>query len=1006
MTMRQSGTVLTFLLGVAMVPVLPSRAADYRGAAAVLQPFTSPTAAEGPAAALLLGRDLAAFRKTAGSLPPEEAARGWLALAERYAKPGVPNVPFNGRQLEFSQVLACLPPPASWESLSLLILNKHPANQKTTAGTTWRFIAHLLAGDTAAQTADAVVLETQLARAKPGLRAVFTPYLAQLADLVARQSNDPKRILRAAELHLAQQNPNQPEQNFELPDLVTLIGPSRAEAFVRRALLTCRGEISVPVGDATRRLARNTAVELVAALKAPQWGLAQSLDGAALYTALNRRFPEGKPRPPAPGEGFEMTPRKTAAFYYMLGLAGAGKTQAAQALLPQFAAAPGFPWFPEAPFETLKETGRGKALINFLHAALSARPALPLWPEYVQSSAEEGRTAELIDLLKAILDRKGVEPGVATRLRETLLEAYLNTGQLPEGVTVLRELLRPDTQAPEGSPGGEAVTWAVRMARIGQASQRREWIAEGVAAARKAALADAEQGSDTAAPLVLLLLDLGRGPEAEALLSELLVHSAALAAAAGGVNAGSTSSCLTELLGVYHRAGRAADVLTLLDQAPGWGARDVSEISTQQDARETPLAYMAAAALAATGKKSDAIRMLESVLLLHGDYDPAYELAAQLEGEALFPLLERLRARDPFEERPLIWKAYVLFRAGRLDEAEKLARAALAIDPSDCDQPSGRRMRAYLVLADIRAAQGDPVQAKGYRERVRAIRLAEEADQLLETGLVQRAMQLYQEGLTLFPDAYCIHARLAEQLAMRGKEREAEPHFRKAYELMPQSLGGAESFCPGYEHLFRGQRQRKLAEQVFTQLAAQNPDNPRVHSLLGLVCELQNRFPDAVRHYRRAAALDPDYLAAWQRLHLLGQRLQLSPADRAAPTANLVRLDPAGRHGEIDLLDATDLRELWKAGQAAEQFQPAAGPLYRLAASAQAQDELERDHPEIMMQALQRAAMLRMQRGMGGLLLSEGGPAPSPAERVAQHRLLALAGQILDLEKQLDRGEQ
>ena len=93
------------------------------------------------------------------------------------------------------------------------------------------------------------------------------------------------------------------------------------------------------------------------------------------------------------------------------------------------------------------------------------------------------------------------------------------------------------------------------------------------------------------------------------------------------------------------------------------------------------------------------------------------------------PFLETLFKRDPFEERPLIWKAYVLQHAGRLEEAEEAARAAIAIDPSDGEMKHGRRMRVYAVLADIREARGDKEQARFFRGVIQAIRMSENGHQ-------------------------------------------------------------------------------------------------------------------------------------------------------------------------------------------------------------------------------------------------------------------------------------
>ena len=106
---------------------------------------------------------------------------------------------------------------------------------------------------------------------------------------------------------------------------------------------------------------------------------------------------------------------------------------------------------------------------------------------------------------------------------------------------------------------------------------------------------------------------------------------------------------------------------------------------------------VAASALAATDHKAEARAILNAYLDRSGGYDPAYQLLISLGDDNLFPRLDELFRRDQFEERPLIWKAELLRRAGKLDEAERIARQAIAIDPSDGEEPHGDRMRVCAL---------------------------------------------------------------------------------------------------------------------------------------------------------------------------------------------------------------------------------------------------------------------------------------------------------------------
>ena len=177
-----------------------------------------------------------------------------------------------------------------------------------------------------------------------------------------------------------------------------------------------------------------------------------------------------------------------------------------------------------------------------------------------------------------------------------------------------------------------------------------------------------------------------------------------------------------------------------------------------------PIATTAASALFRVGRTDEARRITHDLLEQTPEDDRVYEILLGINGDDVLSRLDRVFAEDPFQERPLIWKSQYLFKSGRLEEAEKVARQAIAIDPSDGEQGKGDRMRIYSVLADIREARGDAKEAGILRGAVRAIRLSERADDFFATGLLTRAVALYQESLPLFTDAYCIQSRLAVQL--------------------------------------------------------------------------------------------------------------------------------------------------------------------------------------------------------------------------------------------------
>ena len=387
---------------------------------------------------------------------------------------------------------------------------------------------------------------------------------------------------------------------------------------------------------------------------------------------------------------------------------------------------------------------------------------------------------------------------------------------------------------------------------------------------------------------------------------------------------------------------------------PDWGAKDVADIYARnsssfshgiEDPDGLKLAHIAADSLLAAGRKAEARKIVDALLDHTGGFDPAYELLIKIGGDDLPGRLDAVFAHDQFEERPLIWKAHLLKQAGKFEEAEAAARRAISIDPSDGEQGPGRRMRAYAELADIREARGDKKQADFFREAVNAIRLSEKADRYAVAGLLKQAVKMYQDSLTHFADAYCIQSRLALQLSEMGLHEQAEEHYRRAYELMPDSFGRVESHCFGCERAFEGERAQGIAGKIFTTLAKKTPEKPQVHYLLGYLREEQGRHTDALASYREAVRLDPDYLNAWKQIQSVGRQHHLPMEDTDTVALNLLRLDPLGRHGNGNNLgNVKDLRALWNAVEAAAKLlPPPVESLYPLAAS---KAKLEKEESE------------------------------------------------------------
>jgi tetratricopeptide (TPR) repeat protein len=799
-------------------------------------------------------------------------------------------------------------------------------------------LAHTLIADPAGQ-----------GRAVQALMNVKYPSFAPMVDLpsledaLADQSDDPAAVAAAFRAKIAQQKRLVENASatggagyygggLSVPDLVTILGEKEAEPLLRDAVLLPGIQLTI-TGAETMDLARKVALQEVANMKAPHWELACSLDGAPLFEAFEKRFPDASLQ--ANQANYD-----SARQYYFLHLIVSGDTDKAVAMADTLGGG-NSSWIPVDELDRAGYTGQ---VHDFLHDLLAKHPELPFWTDYISLSAKTGQTSQMLALIRSVANSTGLSTPQRANAHKAFYLALLAADQIDEGIAELRKVISAAGPSDQGEDS--ACEKNVALARLGQLLGRQDLLNEGIAGAKKHLLNDPSTTWDyeTVGSLAELLTQIGRGPEAEELLAQIIPH---IQGNGYGVTL-EKRRCLAVLVRLYFHAGRPDDVLAVLDKFPGWGVADlkdiltldtegftIAEYSTHAAADDYPVSYMAAWALAQRGQKEAALKIINALLDQEGGFDPGFELLTKLSGQDAIPRLDQLARRDRFETRPLIWKAQLQLDAGKLNDAEKTVRAAIVIDPSDGEQGPGRRMREYAVLADILDRKGDKEHADIYRGAVTAIRMSEHADRFYEAGLLTRAVAMYEEALTHFADAYCIQSRLALRLSELGDNAGAEEHYRRAYELMPESFGRVESHCFGCERAFAGSTAQGIAEKVFTQLAVKMPDNPQVHYLLGYLRNEQQRYRDALPEFEQAVKLDPDYLNAWKEIGGLAENMHLPAKLRNQVVLNQLRLDPLQRHGQAQATDVTDLAGLWNALAAAETLQPPApGPLLPLTASA------------------------------------------------------------------------
>lgn len=903
-----------------------------------------------------------AFRTNSLQSPPQEAATQWLALFDTFQ--AIPRHSLyryqQGRErMDLAFALGSLPPVEAWPLIAKELRTRKPTDNPLQSGSL-RLLAAVLDGGLSEVKKEYAALRTALENPnRPGtFRDENVKYIMESADRQLQEmlGSDKEKsaaletqIDRMEKLATLKDN-ERADGYFTVPDLVKLAGEAKATQLLER-ILPLAEHLSVD-GDATRKVAARSALKLVGKLKKPHWDLVQSQEDIALFEALEKQFPGG-------GDDHGRD-RSSAAAVYLLSLVATKRTDDAAAFAQNESKKQGRDTLSLSTefLVKMQRAGLGKEVLAFLKKVLSDNPALPFWGTFIQLSAQEGASVEALAFLKLTQAKADLPPGVRAEIQMPYAYALLGADQTPEGVAVIREILKRGPVLPtaasgkadelksrleelgvEGSAEVESLAegsekalsdyarLAMTLVDVGVLLKNPALVEEGLAAARST-IKKSRERSYMKTRIVDQLLKLGRGAEAEA---EVIADLEEAARPKGEENRwssmGESRRNLALLAEVYQRSGRNKDVLILLEQSPAWAATDLSDLRSESGSRRS-LLLIAATALAAEGRKEEALKVAWRAVQQAPEKDAGYQLLLSLGDSAFEQKMDALYQQNRFEERPLIWKAKAQLDAGRVDDAEKTIRAAIAVDPSDGEQGKGDRMRAYAVLGDILEKKGDVEQAKVMRGAVAAIRLSETADDWWTAGMLSRAVKMYEEVLTLFADAYCIQSRLALRYSEMGDFAKAEMHYRRAYELMPESFGRVESHCFGCEGAFRGERAQAIAEEVFTKLAEKMADRPQIFYLLGYLRENQQRSEEALASYLKAVALDPDYLNAWVKIQSLG-----SAENRDAAAMALLRLDPTGRKASFTQI--SDVKALWTALLAAERKlpKPDLGPIFPLPAS-------------------------------------------------------------------------
>lgn len=929
---------ITFSLAIGLT-LSPVVAAEYQGAESILKQVAELSAdktgnKESPRSDVLAER-IKAFEIAGATLPAEAAATQWLALWDAWRslvneRTAQAETSDGVQAPDLKALVTVLPPSAAWDGI-MAGLETRTGTEREPIKSTLHLFSTILGKDDPARLKAIDAMQAAAGKAGSNFSYYAESYGEEMRKTIEASNPDPGQMLKAFERRLKTLEGPQKEDRASansalvIPNLVKLAGKEKAMELLDRAVVL---EVDLSVDDEETTLACvEAATRNIPRLKVPHWELVRGYEQLPLYEALVKRFPNAK----------ESYNRVNADRVHFIGLIANGRLKEAHAFFTELMSDKenNSGLLDDDVFERMDREGLGEKLIAFMEEELARDPNLPVWEDFASVARLEGKSARFLEILEKTLANPALEPATLVKLRLAYLTNLLEVGRIDEAIAAIRtEIHANDGNTPDAETLELRLDRSIMLLKIGRLLKNPQWIEEGLGVAKECLGKTTKRNyqlTTTLDGLTHELLALDRGAEAEAILSSNLL---ALSQSKSQEHSYEIKETLTALVTLYDRMNRPADALFLLDHSPSWNASDITRLSS-------PLPVIAARSLAAAGRIDDAKKIVRRAVQDDPNEDAGYELLLKLGGDDIPALLDSAYTQDRFEERPLIWKARLLLDQGNTADAEKTIRAAIAVDPSDGEQGKGDRLRAYSVLADVLEKKGDPDQAASVRKAVKAIRLSEDADDWYAAGLLSRAVALYEESLGYFDDAYCIQSRLARRQTELGEFEQAAEHYRRAFELMPDSFGRVESHCFGCEGTFSDPKAQVTADKVFSTLVGKLPDRPQVYYLYGYLKEEQGKPEEATALFQKAVKLDPDYLNAWVHLSSTAEAAGLSPSERDDIQLKILHLNPKGDHGSFDIKGFSDLRRLWDDLISLDKSLPTVetSPLYSLAASRQALEE-------------------------------------------------------------------
>jgi len=726
-----------------------------------------------------------------------------------------------------------------------------------------------------------------------------------------------------------------------LPNIAETLPAEEAEELLRNVL-----QKKLPFryieGEGTLKMAQRVALEMGDELPAPVWQLVTaSTEGEALYNVFTNRFSLPSLKSSSRNYNAKLEHTRDALGQLIAHRLADGKIDGAVDFVAPYLAQNVNALEDDDDDGILTYSAwRGgvsmKVLFDFYTRLIERFPEYPADSTFIAVAVANDRADAVEELLLKRLAEEGISASKRRALQRQHVALLLAVDRVPEALALRIALVKEAVDSSSKKTWEDGFRYALETASLAALEEDVGIKNASLDAARQLWSKDRGGSYYRFKELIPALEKAGRVEEVEPLFVEWMVNSLRR-------DSSSDEYFSPMLLQFYVRQKRFADALVVLEESPWWGrARDVSELGYSWDNSREGIRAAVAETLVETGHLKEAEKFITEIMRENHSKDWAYELLLKIAGEDLESFcaqMDSFYGRDAFEERPLIWKAEALRRMKKLDVAEQVIRHALKVDPTDGESPEGDRVRAYAVLGDILADMGKMEDAKFFRDVVRAVRVAEEGDDLQQLGLVQRSLARYAEAETLFADAYCVQWRLAERLRAMGRHEEARRHYEIAFERMPEQFGQVASLCFGCMGAFDSPDSVSAAENVLTRLVATPPVRPAAFYLMGQLRESQKRYDEAYDWHAKALEADPGYLDVLKHLHSLRNKVKRGGMDWAAVQTKIIQLDPLCRHISLSGDEIMDWPAFWAARtEAVKNLPPRGEDFFPLAANAKRLD--------------------------------------------------------------------